>query len=73
MSGFEIVVIAILIFAAVTVGKGVRIVPQGEEWVVERLGKYTETLQPGLSIIVPYLDKVAYKVITKDIILDVPQ
>ena len=71
--GFEIVVIAILVFAAVTVWKGVRIVPQGEEWIVERLGKFNETLSPGLSIIIPYLDKVAYKVITKDIILDVPQ
>ena len=71
--GFEIVVVAILIFVAVTVWKGVRIVPQGEEWIVERLGKFTETLQPGLSIIIPYLDKVAYRVVTKDIILDVPQ
>jgi regulator of protease activity HflC (stomatin/prohibitin superfamily) len=71
--GFEIVVIAVLIFAAVTVWKGVRIVPQGEEWIVERLGKYNETLRPGLSIIIPYLDKVAYKVVTKDIILDVPE
>ncbi len=71
--GFEIVVIAILIFAAVTVWKGVRIVPQGEEWIVERLGKFNATLSPGLTIIIPYLDKVAYKVITKDIILDVPE
>ena len=71
--GFEIVVIAILIFALVTIAKGVRIVPQGEEWIVERLGKFQATLTPGLSIIIPYIDKVAYKVITKDIILDVPQ
>ena len=71
--GFEIVVIAILIFVVVTVAKGVRIVPQGEEWIVERLGKFHQNLNPGLSIIIPYLDKVAYKVITKDIILDVPQ
>ena len=71
--GFEIVVIALLVFAVVTVWKGVRIVPQGEEWIVERLGKYNATLMPGLTIIIPYLDKVAYKVITKDIILDVPQ
>lgn len=71
--GFEIVVIAILIFAAVTVWKGVRIVPQGEEWIVERLGKYNATLNPGLTIIIPYIDKVAYKVVTKDIILDVPE
>jgi regulator of protease activity HflC (stomatin/prohibitin superfamily) len=71
--GLEIVVIAALIFAVVTVWKGVRIVPQGEEWIAERLGKYNATLMPGLTIIIPYLDKVAYKVITKDIILDVPQ
>ena len=71
--GFEIVVIAILIFAIVTVWKGVRIVPQGEEWIVERLGKFNATLTPGLTIIIPYIDKVAYKVVTKDIILDVPE
>ena len=71
--GFEIVVIAILVFAAVTVWKGVRIVPQGEEWIVERLGKFNATLSPGLTIIIPYLDKVAYKVITKDIILDIAE
>ena len=71
--GFEIVVIAILIFAVITVWKGVRIVPQGEEWIVERLGKFNATLTPGLTIIVPYIDKVAYKVITKDIILDIAE
>ena len=71
--GFEIVVIAILVFVLVTVWKGVRIVPQGEEWIVERLGKFNATLTPGLTIIIPYIDKVAYKVVTKDIILDVPE
>ena len=70
---FTIVVIAILVFAAVTVWKGVRIVPQGEEWIVERLGKFNATLNPGLTIIMPCLDKVAYKVITKDIILDIAE
>ena len=73
MGGFEFVVIAILIFAAVTVWKGVRIVPQGEEWIVERLGKFNAVLNPGLTIIIPYLDKVAYKVVTKDIILDIAE
>ncbi|HET9664361.1 MAG TPA: SPFH domain-containing protein [Burkholderiales bacterium] len=73
MGGFEIFAIAVLIFVIVTAWKGVRIVPQGEEWVVERFGKYERTLTPGLSIIIPYFDKVAYKVVTKDIILDVPE
>jgi regulator of protease activity HflC (stomatin/prohibitin superfamily) len=71
--GFQIVVVAFLIFVVVTIWKGVRIVPQGEEWIVERLGKFSTVLTPGLSIIIPYIDRVAYKVITKDIILDVPQ
>lgn len=60
-------------FVIVTVGKGVRIVPQGEEWVVERLGKFHTALLPGLHILIPYMDRVAYKVPTKDIILDIPQ
>lgn len=68
-----IVVLALLVFVVVTIAKGVRIVPQGEEWIVERLGKYLNTLTPGLSILIPYLDRVAYKVTTKDIILDVQE
>ena len=67
------VALALLAFAIITIGKGVRIVPQGEEWVVERLGKYLNTLKPGLNIVIPYLDNVAYKLITKDIILDVQE
>ncbi|MDQ8022474.1 MAG: SPFH domain-containing protein [Moraxellaceae bacterium] len=68
-----IVVVAFAVFVVVTIAKGVRIVPQGEEWVVERLGRYQRTILPGLSILIPYLDAVAYKVITKDLILDVQQ
>jgi len=67
------VAVAILVFVAVTVWKGVRIVPQGEEWIVERLGKYNGTLSPGLNIVIPYLDEIAYKLVTKDIILDVQE
>ncbi len=68
-----IVTAAILVFVIVTVAKGVRIVPQGMEWIVERLGKYHSTLKPGLNIVIPYLDKVAYQLVTKDIILDVQE
>jgi regulator of protease activity HflC (stomatin/prohibitin superfamily) len=73
MSAGFTVVLAILVFVVVTIAKGVRIVPQGEEWIVERLGKYYGTLKPGLNIILPYLDRVAYKLVTKDIILDVQE
>jgi regulator of protease activity HflC (stomatin/prohibitin superfamily) len=68
-----IFVIALIIFAGVTLAKGVRIVPQGTEWIVERLGKYSATLHPGLNIIIPYIDQVVYKLVTKDIILDVQE
>jgi regulator of protease activity HflC (stomatin/prohibitin superfamily) len=73
MSAAFFVVVAVLVFVVVTIAKGVRIVPQGEEWIVERLGKYFGTLKPGLNIIIPYLDQVAYKLVTKDIILDVQE
>ncbi len=73
MSAGFVFVVALLVFAVVTLIKGVRIVPQGEEWIVERLGKYHGTLHPGLNIIIPYLDRIAYKLVTKDIILDVQE
>jgi regulator of protease activity HflC (stomatin/prohibitin superfamily) len=55
-----------------TIVLGVRIVPQGSKHVVQRLGKYHKTLGPGLNIIMPYIDSVAYKVSTKDIVMDIP-
>jgi regulator of protease activity HflC (stomatin/prohibitin superfamily) len=73
MSAGLIVVVALFIFVLVTIGKGIRIIPQGEEWIVERLGKYNGTLFPGLRLIIPYIDRIAYKVVTKDIILDVQE
>ncbi|MFF7105746.1 SPFH domain-containing protein [Pseudomonas sichuanensis] len=68
-----IVVGTLAVFVLITVFKGVRIVPQGEEWIVERLGRYHSTLKPGLNIVIPYMDVVAYRLPTKDIILDVQQ
>lgn len=70
MPEFSIVLIVLVIIA---IFKGVRIVPQGEEWVVERFGKFHRILLPGLRVIFPIFDAVSYKVTTKDIILDVPQ
>ncbi len=67
-----IIGIAILVFCLITLAKGVRQVPQGYKWVVQRLGKYHVSLTPGLKFIIPYIDNVAYKVTTKDIVLDIP-
>lgn len=69
MGFFAMALLALVVFALF---KGVRIVPQGEKWIVQRLGKYHQTLEPGLSLIIPFIDSVAYKVTTKDIVLDIP-
>jgi len=67
-----IIVLVFLVLVIVTLVLGVRIVPQGSKHVVQRLGKYHKTLGPGLNIIIPYIDSVAYKVTSKDIVLDIP-
>ena len=67
-----VVVVVFVILVIITLVLGVRIVPQGSKHVVQRLGKYHKTLGPGLNIIIPYIDSVAYKVTTKDIVLDIP-
>jgi regulator of protease activity HflC (stomatin/prohibitin superfamily) len=70
MTGVSVIVIVLVVIAF---AKGVRIVPQGEEWVVERLGKFAGILKPGLNVINPVFSTISYKVTTKDIILDVPE
>ena len=62
----------IFILALVFVFKTINVVPQQHAWVVERLGKYHATLGPGLNIVIPFVDRIAYKHILKEIPLDVP-
>ncbi len=69
--GGLIVVVIFAILVITTISMGVRLVPQGSKWVVQRLGKYHKTLNPGLNILIPYVDNVAYKVTTKDQVLDI--
>jgi regulator of protease activity HflC (stomatin/prohibitin superfamily) len=71
MEGIIIVVVFVAL-VLITIAFGVRIVPQGNKHLVQRLGKYHKTLNPGLNIIVPYFDSLAYKVTTKDIVMDIP-
>ena len=72
MGSVSVVMLVMIALVVFTIFKGVRIVPQGYKWIVQRLGKYHQTLEPGLNIIIPYVDDVAYKVTTKDIVLDIP-
>ena len=68
MSTFGII---LFVVAALFVYQSVKVVPQQHAWVVERLGKYHQTLTPGLSFLIPFVDKVAYKHILKEIPLDI--
>jgi regulator of protease activity HflC (stomatin/prohibitin superfamily) len=62
-------VVVVIVFA--TLMSGIKIVPQGVEVVVQRLGKYHATLKPGLNFIIPYVDAVAYRISTKDAVLEI--
>ena len=69
----DALIIIIAIAVMTTLYKGINIVPQGEEWIVERLGKFYKTLAPGLNFIFPYIDYIRQKIPTRDLILDIPQ
>jgi regulator of protease activity HflC (stomatin/prohibitin superfamily) len=64
--------IVIVVMAVLLVFMGVKSVPQGREWTVERFGRYTNTLKPGLNLIVPFIDRVGAKVNMMEQVLDVP-
>src|SRR5262245_29104237 len=65
--------VALMAFFIAFVVEGVRVVPQQHAWVVERLGKFHEILEPGLNIIIPFIDRVAYKHSLKEVPFDVPE
>jgi len=72
MEAFGIFTLVLFVIALVFVFKTINVVPQQHAWVVERLGKYHATLAPGLNIVIPFIDRIAYKHILKEIPLDVP-
>lgn len=60
-------ILAIAFFSA-----GVKVVPQGQQWTVERFGRYTQTLEPGLGLIIPFIDRIGFKLSMMESVLDVP-
>ena len=72
MSGFDEFVLALFIFAVLLVFMSVKPVPQGMEYTIERFGKYTNTLTPGLNIIMPIIDRIGKKMIMMEQVMDVP-
>src|SRR5260370_5490253 len=73
MTGFDIFAIALVLLVVVTLFAGVKTVPQGYDWTIERFGKYTRTLAPRLNLIIPYFDRVARKMNMIDQVLNIPE
>ncbi len=69
---FGMVVILIVIMAFIVITMAVKQVPQGYEWTVERFGRYIQTLRPGLTLIVPFVDRVGTKINMMEQVLDIP-
>src|SRR5690554_245927 len=65
-TGLLVVLVVVIVFA------GVKVVPQGQQWTVERFGRYTRTLEPGLGLIIPFMDRVGRKLSVMESVLDVP-
>jgi regulator of protease activity HflC (stomatin/prohibitin superfamily) len=72
MTGFDIVVVVLVVFAVIVVISAVKTVPQGHQYTVERFGRYTRTLKPGLNIITPFVDRVGSKMNMMETVLEVP-
>jgi len=66
------VAVILFVIAVIFITQSIKVVPQQHAWVVERLGKYNGTLMPGLNFLVPFVDKVAYKHLLKEVPLDIP-
>jgi len=72
VSAFSVFVIAVVLFALLFVVLAVKSVPQGSEWTVERFGRYLRTLEPGLALITPVIDRIGAKMNMRETVLEVP-
>lgn len=65
-------ILLIVVLAIIVIFMGVKQIPQGYEWTVERFGRYTHTLRPGLSLIIPFIDRIGLKLNMMEQVLDIP-
>ncbi|WP_349435818.1 SPFH domain-containing protein [Pararhizobium sp. A13] len=72
LAGLDIAVIVLVVLAILVIFKGVKTVPQGYRYTVERFGRYTKTLEPGLNIIIPFIDGIGARMNVMEQVLDVP-
>ncbi|NVO14118.1 MAG: SPFH/Band 7/PHB domain protein [Rhodoplanes sp.] len=73
MGGLDVFIVILVLLAILTVFLGVKTVPQGFEWTVERFGRYTRRLDPGLNLIVPFVDRIGRKINVMEQVIDIPQ
>ena len=72
MVGFNIALLLLVLLVVATLFAGIKQVPQGYQYTIERFGRYTKTLMPGLNLIVPFFDRVGARVNMKEQVLDIP-
>ncbi len=72
MGIFNETILILVVFAVVLIVKGIKSVPQGQNWTVERFGKFTRLLNPGLHLIIPFVDSIGRKVLIMEQVLDIP-
>src|SRR5947208_12741011 len=73
LSPFAVFVLLVVIFAVIFVALAVKSVPQGYDWPFERFGRYVRTLQPGLALIIPIIDRIGARLNMMETVLEVPQ
>jgi regulator of protease activity HflC (stomatin/prohibitin superfamily) len=73
MTGFDVFIVILVLLAILVLFAGVKTVPQGYNWTVERFGRYTHMLEPGLNLIVPFFDRIGRKMNMMEQVIDIPE